>query len=239
WMRSRILLLAAVVGISAGSGAALGSRGVEPAVRITNASVAAKWKESFMKGTLSFSGTPSGPVSLGASVRSVVSHKLVAAPLRFSASANFSKTIKLGAQPIPGQYLLHLADPTTGNKLAEMIVTIPAPPEGVVDTVYFSRTESGAPVKVFHGTTSTVFVHFHFAAPPQARSVTFTWKKPGNPQVRFTGMATKPYKQTVSSFVCAKYIGHKCGGGTLRTGKWYAILTAAGRVVKRQDVRVT
>src|SRR5262249_39092372 len=153
----------------------------EPAVRITNASVAAKWKESYMKGTLSFRGTTSGPVSVEASVRSVASHELVAAPLRFSASTNFSRTIKLGAQPVPGRYLLHLADPTTGNKLAEIIVTIPAPPEGVIDTAYFSRTQSGPPVKVFRGTTSTVFVHFHFVAAPQARSVTFTWKKPGNP----------------------------------------------------------
>ena len=238
-MRSRILLLAALLGVCLVSGVALGSRGAEPAVAITNASVAAKWKESYMKGSLSFSGTTSGPVSIEASVRSVASGKLVAAPLRFSASSTFAKKITLGAQPVPGQYRLHLEDPTTGNKLAETIVTIPAPPEGVVDTVYFSRTQSGPRVKVFRGTTSTIYVHFHFVARPQARSVTFTWKKPGNPKVRFTGTATKPYEQTVLSFVCAKYVGHRCGGGQLRTGKWYAILTAAGRVVKRQDVRVT
>ena len=192
-----------------------------------------------MKGSLSFTGTTSAPVSIEASVRSVASNKLVAAPLRFTASSTFSKKITLSAQPVPGPYRLHLEDPTTGNKLTETIVTIPAPPEGVIDKAYFSRTQSGPPVKVFRGTTSTIFVHFHFVAAPRARAVTFTWKKPGNPKVRFTGTATKPYAPTVSSFVCAKYIGHTCGGGTLRTGKWYAILTAGGRVVKKQDVRVS
>jgi hypothetical protein len=238
-MRSRILLLSALLGVCLVSGVALGSRGAEPAVTITNASVTAKWSESYMKGSLSFTGTTSSPVSIEASVRSVASNKLIATPLRFSASSTFAKKIALSAQPVPGQYRLHLEDPTTGNKLAEMVVTIPGPPEGVVDTAYFSRTESGPSIKVFRGTTSTIFVHFHFVARPKARSVTITWKKPGNPKVRFTGTATKPYAPSISSFVCAKYIGHRCGGGSLRTGKWYAIIKASGRIVKKQDVRVS
>ena len=146
-MRSRILLLTALLGVGLVSGVALGSRGAEPAVAITNASVTAKWKESYMKGSLSFTGTTSGPVSIEASVRSVASNRLVAAPLRFSASSTFAQKITLGAQPVPGQYRLHLEDHSTGNKLAEMIASIPAPAEGVIDTVYFGRTQTGPPVK--------------------------------------------------------------------------------------------
>jgi hypothetical protein len=93
-------------------------------------------------------------------------------------------------------------------------------------------------VRILRGRTSTIFVHFHFVARPQARVVNFIWKKPGNPKVRFTGAATKPYNPNVSSYVCAKYVGQSCGGGTLRKGKWYAILKAAGRVTKRQLVTV-
>jgi hypothetical protein len=239
-MRSRNSLLAGVLGVGLlVSGSAIASRRAEPSVSLTKATVTANWKESFMKGSVSLSGTTTGPVNIEASVRSVASSKLVAAPLTFFATSTFAKKIKLGARPVPGSYRLQLADPTTGNKLTDKIVKIPAPREGVVDTVSFSRTTNGPRVKVFRGTTSKIVVRFHFVARPKARSVTFTWKKPGNPKVRFTGTVTKPYKQTVTSFVCAKYVGHQCGGGTLRTGKWYAILKAAGRVVKRQDVTVT
>ncbi len=87
------------------------------------------------------------------------------------------------------------------------------------------------------------FAHFHFVTPPQASKVTFNWRKPGNPKVRFTGYAVKPYAETVDTFVCEKY--SRSGSCVLsvkqqlRVGKWYCILYAAGRVVKRQRVIVT
>jgi len=220
------------------SGTALASGLAEPTVTITKATVSAKWKESYMKGSLSFSGHASSSVSILASVRSVASHKLVAAPLGFGANGAFSKTIKLGARPVPGLYNLHLEDPTTGNKLADKTVRIKAPPEGVIDVAYMTNSKNGPRKKVIKN-AKIIYAHFHFVARPQTNTLTFKWQKPGNPKVRFTGFATKRYATTVNTFVCVKRTsGGSCLDVPLAKGKWYCLVMAKGRVVKRQDIRV-
>jgi hypothetical protein len=232
------LLAALGVGLLV-SGTALASHQAGSTVAITGTPVVTiKWNESFAKGDVKFSGTETVAGTVEASLRYVANNHLLTAG-RFAAPAGaFSHALKLPARPVPGTYRLRLKEFPTGNA-ADKNVLIPAPPEGVVDSAYFSKTQAGPRIKVFRGRTSTIIVHFHFLARPQAKVVNFIWKKPGNPKVRFTGAASKPYKQNVSSFVCAKYIGHECGGGTLRKGKWYAILKAAGRVVKRQVITVS
>src|SRR5215210_473559 len=200
-MFGRNLLLAALLGIAllvAGSAAA--PRHAAATVTIDSTKVNATWKESFMKGSLSFTGTSTEPIQLEASIRSDVSHQLVARPLVFTASGPFSKTIKLGARPIPGPYTLTLAN-TLGSKQAQRPVTIPAPPEGIIDRAYMSRTKNGRPVKVIRA-AKIIYAHFHFVTPPQANVLTFNWRKPGNPKVRFIGNAKKRYNTNVFTFVC-------------------------------------
>jgi hypothetical protein len=219
-------------------GTALASHRTASAVTITSAKVTAKWNESYMKGSLSFTGTSDAAIQLEASVRSVVSHKLVAKPLGFTASGAFSKKITLGARPIPGKYTLTLAN-NFGSKQADRVVTIPAPPEGVIDDAYMTRTKNGPPAKVIKN-AKTIYAHFHFVARPTTNTLTFNWRKPGNPKVRFTGYAKKPYKTNISTFVCVKSTaGGSCLNVPLRKGKWYCIVYAKGKVVKRQDVLVT
>jgi hypothetical protein len=221
------------------SGSALASHRAGSTVTITGTPVVtAKWRESYVKGKVTFSATETIGGQIEASLRNVKTGRLMRAK-RFSVgTGSFTNSIALTARPLPGTYRLRLKEFPTGNA-SDTNVTIPVPPEGVIDRVYFSKTQTGPRVQVFHGETSTIFVHFHFVARPQARTVQFIWKKPGNPKVRFTGAATKRYKPNVASFVCAKYIGRNCGGGSLKTGKWYAILKAAGRVTKRQVITVT
>jgi hypothetical protein len=85
-----------------------------------------------------------------------------------------------------------------------------------------------------------IYAHFHFIARPQTNTLTFKWQKPGNPKVRFTGYAKKPYATDVSTFVCVKApAGGRCLDRQLSAGKWYCIVYADGKVVKRQDVTVT
>ena len=86
-----------------------------------------------------------------------------------------------------------------------------------------------------------IYAHFHFVARPQANVLTFNWRKPGNPKVRFTGYAKKPYQTNVFiTFVCVKKLeGGPCLDQELRKGKWYCIVYARGKVVKRQLVSVT
>jgi hypothetical protein len=216
-------LLAGLIGVGLlASGSAVASPRAPSAITINSATVTAKWRESFLiKGgrKVTFSFTTTEPGTLEASVRSVATGRLITEGKVFSVGAGtFTRSIEIGARPVPGLYRLRLKTTPTGPG-ADKNVEIPAPPEGVVDRAYFSRTQTGPRVTVFRGRTSTIVVHFHFVARPQARKVKFIWKKPGNPKVRFTGRATKPYKPNVSSFVCAKYVGHNCGGGTLRQGK--------------------
>jgi hypothetical protein len=239
-MSGRNVLLAGLLG--AGllvSGSAAASRQVASTITIDRAKVTAKWKESFMKGSLSFSGTSSEAIQVEASIRSDGSHELVARPLVFTASSTFAKTIKLGARPVPGPYTLTLAN-TLGTKLAVRPVTIPAPPEGVVDRAYTSKTRNGPAVKAIRN-AKIIYAHFHFVARPQTNVLTFNWRKPGNPKVRFTGYAKKRYDTNVVTFVCVKKVGGICVKDTTETlveGKWYCIVYAAGRVVMRQRVTV-
>jgi len=232
-------MLAGLVGVGLlVSGTALASHRTASAVTITGTSVKAKWSESYVKGSVAFSGTESGAVELSASLRNVASGRLIEVK-RFSVGGgSFTQSIKLSARPVPGTYRLRLKEFPTGAA-ADRNVKIPAPPEGVIDRAYMSKTKSGAPAKVIKN-AKIIYAQFHFVARPKTNTLTFNWRKPGNPTVRFTGFAKKPYKTDVFTFVCVKASsGGSCLNVPLSKGKWYCIVYAQGRVVKRQDIRVT
>ncbi len=237
-MLIRNALLAGLLGVGLlVSGTALASHQTASAVTINSASVSAKWHESYVKGSVSFSGTESGAIELGASLRNVATGHLISVK-RFSVGGGtFTQSVKLSARPVPGTYRLRLKEMPAGAA-ADRNVTIPAPPEGVVDRAYTSNT-NGPPVKVIRN-AKIIYAHFHFIARPQTNVLTFNWRKPGNPKVRFTGYAKKTYHANVYTFVCVKQsAGGSCLNQELRTGKWYCIVYARGRVVKRQEVTVT
>jgi hypothetical protein len=205
---------------------------------IGTTNVTAKWKESYVKGSVSFTGSETNSIDLEASLRNVATARLIQVK-RFSVSAgNFSNSIPLSARPVPGTYRLRLKEMPTGSA-ADRNVTIPAPPEGVIDIAYMTNTKTGARKKVIKN-AKVIYAHFHFVARPQTNTLTFKWQKPGNPKVRFTGFATKRYATTIDTFVCVKRTsGGSCLDVPLQKGKWYCIVYAKGKVVKRQDVRVT
>jgi hypothetical protein len=219
-------------------GTALASHGAESALTITRVSVTAKWHESFVKGKVAFSGTKGTAGQVEVSLRKVASDRLIGVKRITVGSGAFTGSIALSARPVPGTYRLRLKEFPTGTA-ADRNVTIPTPSEGVVDRAYTSRTKNGPPAKVIKN-AKVIYAHFHFVARPKAKTLTFNWRKPGNPKVRFTGYAKKPYKTTVDTFVCVKATsGGSCLNVPLRTGKWYCIVYAGGKVVKRQDVTVT
>jgi hypothetical protein len=219
-------------------GTALASHGAESTLTITRVSVTAKWHESFVKGKVAFSGTKGTAGQVEVSLRNVASDRLIGVKRITVGSGSFTGSIALSARPVPGTYRLRLKEFPTGSA-ADRNVTIPTPSEGVVDRAYTSRTKNGPPAKVIKN-AKVIYAHFHFVARPKAKTLTFNWRKPGNPKVRFTGYAKKPYKTTVDTFVCVKATsGGSCLNVPLRTGKWYCIVYAGGKVVKRQDVTVT
>jgi len=232
-------LAAALVGVTLAGSSAVAAPRRSAGVTIGAAAASMKWKESYAKGKVTFSFTTTSAANLQSSLRNATTKRLDSVA-RFSVSApgTYTKQMKTSARPVPGTYILRVAELPTGGH-ADASVPIPAPPEGVVDRAYTSRTKNGPPAKVVPH-AKLIYAHFHFVARPQAQSVTFNWRKPGNPKVRFTGYAKKPYQQSVSSFVCVKSpSGGRCLNRTLQKGKWYCILSAAGRIVKRQLVVVT
>jgi hypothetical protein len=232
-----MLVIVGVAVLAAGS--ALAARQAGSTVAITGTSVTAKWNESYVRGSVTFTGSESQAATLEASLRNVATGRLIAVK-RFSVGAGtFTQSIQLSARPVPGTYRLRLKEMPTGSA-ADRNVKVPAPPEGVVDRAYTSTTKNGPPLKVIRD-AKKIYAHFHFVARPQTNVLTFNWRKPGNPKVRFTGYAKKPYKTNVFiTFVCAKKLeGGPCLDQELRKGKWYCIVYARGKVVKRQLVTLT
>jgi hypothetical protein len=219
-------------------GTAVAAHRASTALAITHTSVSAKWKESYVKGSVEFSGTETVAGQIEASLRNIKSGRLIAVK-RFSVgTGSFTNSIALSARPVPGTYRLRLKEFPTGAA-ADRNVVIPSPPEGVIDKASMSRTKNGTRMKVIRD-AKTIYAHFHFVARPTTNTLTFKWQKPGNPKQRFTGYATKKYATNVYTFVCVKRsTGGSCLNQPLAKGKWYCIVMAKGRVVKRQDVRVT
>jgi hypothetical protein len=219
-------------------GTAAASHRTGSTVTITSKSVSAKWKESYVKGSVKFTGTETVAGTLEVSLRKVSNGNLIGVKRFHVGIGAFSNSIPLSARPVPGLYRLRLKEFPTGDA-ADTTVNISAPPEGVIDVAYMTSSKNGGRMKVIKD-AKIIYAHFHFVAKPKTNTLTFKWQKPGNPKVRFTGFATKPYSTTVDTYVCVKKTtGGPCLGVPLRTGKWYCIVIADGKVVKRQDVRVT
>jgi hypothetical protein len=221
------------------SGTAVAAQLTGSALTITSTSVSAKWKESYVKGSVAFSATETTAGTVEASLRNTKTNRLIAVKRFAVGVGSFTNSVPLSHRPVPGTYRLRLKEFPTGSA-ADQNVVVPAPPEGVIDIAYMTSAKNGARMKVIKN-AKKIYAHFHFIARPQTNKLTFKWQKPGNPKVRFTGFATKPYKTTIDTFVCVKSsAGGACKPNeTLAKGKWYCIVMAQGKVVKRQDIRVT
>lgn len=241
-MSRGLALVSAVVavGVLAG-GAAVAWPQDQPTLTIDSTKVKAKWRESWLgkKGRVTFSATVSAPAQLQVTLRGKQTHQLVSKPLEFSVEAGtFTKQLRLFQRPLPGPQLLRITGTSGDANLppAEVTVNLPSPPEGVIDRAYMSKTKRGGRVKVIRRGAHIIYAHFHFIARPRTNKVHFIWKRPGNPKIRFIGRATKKYHENMTTFVKAQRLPH--GYAKLRKGHWYCIVSAAGRVAKRQVVIV-
>jgi hypothetical protein len=220
------------------SGTAAASHRTGSTIAITATSVTAKWKESYVKGSVKFSGTEDVAGTIEASLRNVKTDRLIQVKRFNVGTGAFTNSIPISARPVPGTYRLRLKEFPTGDAQDKNVV-IPAPTEGVIDIAYMTSSKKGRRMKVIKN-AKIIYAHFHFVARPQTNTLTFKGQKPGNHKVWFTCFATKRYSTTVDTFVCVKRTtGGSCLNVPLRTGKWYCIVIARGKVVKRQDIRVT
>jgi hypothetical protein len=213
-------------------GAGAGSTAVEQAtLTLDGATVNASWQESWLIGNVTITGTVSGQSELSAFLRRLEPEpKVIAARVTFSAVAGgYTAVLKFPNRALPGTYLVRVTGTSGGEELkpVETTVTLPAPPEGIVDRSAVSLNPGGKSVRRVKASTRELFARFHFVVPPETRAVRILWR---TPQFNFVGEVRKPYKPTVESFIKS--------GRPLAKGTWYVLLQVNEAVTKRIAVRV-
>ena len=210
----------AVLALTVPAGAAVA--GPATSVQLSKVQLKASWKEGWLTANLHFTVTVNGATTVKAVVRPVAPGPVAAAKAyTFGTAGSANETITLPPRLAPNAYTLKVGDTTTK-------FSVPAPPEGVVDTATISTTKGGKSQKVMSG-PKALWVRFHFLTPPTgAKTVKIVWR---TPSFQFVGAVTKPYSTTIDSTLASN--------AALPKGVWYAIMSVDGKVAKRQDVRVT
>jgi hypothetical protein len=220
-----VLAGVALLGISATSATA-------PVLTVDSATVSASWKESWLTGTVRFSGGVGAAAQLNASLRPAARPGPQAAKIVFAAGADgrFSGQLRLPARLLPGAYLLRVwgTSGTVTLTPVERQVTVPAPREGIVDRAYTSVTKNGAARVAVAGPRRELWAHFHFLVPPKSGRVTASWY---TPSFTWVGTVNRAYRADFETFVRAPT--------GLQRGRWWCVLKSSGRVVKRVRVRIT
>ena len=191
----------------------------------------ASWNNSRLNARVRFSVTVKGASHFVAEVRPATGGG-------FRSKRNYTTTrggtfpeqIGLPATTPPGHYKLQVVA-TTGNATPARRVeslTLKAPPQGIVDSAAISATQGGGAAATVKGPVKELWVRFHFLSPPKARKVKIVWR---TPSFKFVGAVTKPFMTTMDSSLR--------GSAPLAPGRWYAILSVDGTIVKRLGVRVT
>lgn len=197
---------------------------------VATASARVSWRESKPAGSVSVSGTVSGPAALTVVLLRPSSGKVVAqTTVSVTSAGPFAASVRLPRSVLPGVLVVRVTGVSSGADLpqAEHSVSVGAPPEGVVARAYASTKRGGPPVLSVSGEVKELWARFQFAARPKGKSVTVYWVTPSGQVV---GSAVKPYSPRIDSFVGS--------AASLQNGVWRAVLKVGGKVVKRVAVRV-
>jgi hypothetical protein len=204
-----------------------------PTVTLSAAKLTAHWKESWLTGTVTFSGTASAAAQVEASLRPISrpGQPPATATLSTTPTGSFSGTLKLPARMLPGKYQLSVTATVAGSSSAPAtrVLVNPAPDEGIVDRSYASLTKTSPRINTVSSPRYVLWVHYHFVVPPKVRNVTVKWH---SPNFRWCGKGTYPYQATISSRLYTT-------GTPLANGVWFAYLfSSKGVAIKRVRVRI-
>jgi hypothetical protein len=201
-----------------------------PVVSLKSATLSSKWKESWLTGSIRFSGTVSAAADLRVSLRPKTGGSVAAAvDLPGLQPGSYGGTLTLPNRLLPKVYRLTVSGTSANGPIAPVHrdVTLPAPPEGIVDRAWASRTKNGKPVTTIPGNPTEVWAHFHFVVPPKSRRVRNRWY---SPNFRWWGeKKNKPWTPIVHTRLAA---------AKLDKGVWFAYMFSENRVVKRWRVRL-
>jgi hypothetical protein len=147
-----------------------------PTLALSKAAVRARWQNGIPNGTLQLAGETSDGAQLEAKLttesgESVLDETLVEDP------GSFEEELSLPDDLLPGRFVLDLSGTSDGFPLPTVSRTLelPAPAEGVVDSVVASASRDGPPLAVDPVTGASllpvggqeVWVRFHFAVRPK------------------------------------------------------------------------
>jgi hypothetical protein len=201
-----------------------------PTATLKSATLSSKWKQSWLTGSVRFSGLVSGPATLRVSLRPRAGGRVAAAvTLPIEQPGPFGGELTLPARLLPKVYRLTVSGESEGQQIAptHRDVKLPAPPEGIVDRAWASKTKNGPPMDTIPGNPTQVWAHFHFAVPPKSKRVRNRWY---SPNFRWWGeRKNKPWTPTVHTRLAA---------AKLDKGVWFAYMFSENRVVKKWRVRL-
>jgi Tol biopolymer transport system component len=184
---------------------------------------AGRWRQSVFRGSLVVKGTAPGPAKLQLALRRG-SRIFLSTALTLSTGA-FQRTFKLPRNLLPATYVLDVGTAGSPTELASqhLPVGLKAPAEGVVSRTWASTAILGPPLTHLPPRTSLTFVHFRFATLPKpGRAIVVSWQGPAK---------ARPRRKPRGDLVVA-WIG-TMNGPPLPGGRWQAVLSAGGTVVKR------
>jgi len=211
-----------------------------PTLAVDRAVVSAVWKEGWLRSgaEVRFTGSVDTVSTLTAVLRrvdrpGVVTARAVFPPVQ---AGPFTEHLALPPRALPGQYTLRVAGTSGATKLVpvDLTVTLPAPPEGVLDRVLVAPAKTGpwqayglSSPPVIHGRHKVLWMRFRFLHPPTSQNVKIVWKYKWH---ILLGKVYRRYQSTLDTYVKSK------SNEPLVPGRWNVILTIGGRVAKQMDV---
>jgi hypothetical protein len=208
-----------------------------PAATVTlkTATIKAKWKESWLTGSVKFSGNVTAPSTLRVTIRPKGGGKAAdAVDLPDVQPGLFGGTLTLPNRLLPKTYTVTVSGTTSeGAQLtpSRRDVKLLAPPEGVVDNAFISAVKGGKPADTLRGRRVKMFARFHFVAAPKTRKLWAYWIRPDFKKV--FEAKNKPYKVNTDTFVV------DTTGAGLTKGVWFCYMrSSSGTIIKKVRVRI-
>jgi hypothetical protein len=203
---------------------------VPTSLELTGVSLKAAWTNSRLSARLRFSVTVKGASHFVAEIRPATGGGFRSKRgYTTTRGGTFAEQLGLPAATPPGDYRLQVVATTGSSTPASRVqsFTLKAPPQGIVDAAAISTSRGGKAATTVQGPVKELWVRLHFLAPPKAGKVKIVWRTPGFKSV---GEVVKAYATTMDSSLR--------GSAPLARGRWYAVVSVNGTIVKRLGVRV-
>jgi hypothetical protein len=222
------------------AGAAGARSDQSPPLTLDQPRVGGKWRLGWFEGgNVRVSGNVAVAAQLRAFVRSTRNGRVQATEVFSSQAGPYSVTLKLPKRPLPGRYRVSVVGAAPALPLVARIVTVRAPPEGIVGQAVISPRRGGPGARVLRGPRNEAWARFRFLfPPPRARTVTIQWKTPSadlvcqSPTGPLKGCRLPlAYSTTIHTYL-------RSSSGALGYGNWEARISVGRKLAKRAFIRL-